>query len=42
MKDNEFITILKQIQACLKHEDWITAKEYVNIEIKRIKRRWRE
>lgn len=39
MKNNEFIMILKQIQACLKYEDWITEKGYVNIEIKRIKRR---
>lgn len=41
MKDNEFIMILKQIQACLKHEDWINAKEYVNIEINKMKEKIR-
>lgn len=38
MKNNEFTVILKQIQACLKHNDWINAKEYIKIEITKIKR----
>lgn len=37
MENKEFVTVLKQIQACLKHEDWGNAKEYINLEIKKIK-----
>lgn len=32
----DIIEILKRIKACLSYDDWMTAKEYINIEIKKL------
>ena len=36
MRNDEFLQILKNIYATLTYEDWVHAKEYVKLEIKKL------
>ena len=36
MEAEELLIVLKRIESYLNHNDWINAKEYLNIEIKEI------
>ena len=38
MDNKEFLQILRNIYSTLTYEDWVHAKEYVNLEINRLER----
>lgn len=38
MEAEELLIVLKRIQSCLNHNDWINAKEYLIYEIAKLER----
>ena len=37
MENKQMLEILYRINACISHEDWVKAREYIRLEIKNLK-----